>query len=177
MLYHFEIELADIDRGNYVSLDFRIVQHQSEVIPYLLSRVFAYALSYQENLEFSPSGLSDPDMPALLSKDPMGSTELWIEIGSPSARRLHKAGKVAKKVIVYTYKSAEILVKEILENDVHKAEAIEVYALDNKFLQSLETHLKKNNRWSLMLQQGQLDVTIADQTFSTEVRHFPVRSV
>lgn len=176
MLYHFEIELADIDRGNYVTLDFRIVQHQSEVVPYLLSRVFAYALSYQENLEFSPAGLSDPDMPALLAKDAMGSIELWIEIGSPSARRLHKAGKVAKKVVVYTYKSGEILVKEILENDVHRSNEIEVFALDSKFLQSLETHLKKNNRWSLMLQQGQLDVNIAGQTYSTEIRHLPIVS-
>jgi uncharacterized protein YaeQ len=176
VLYHFEIELADIDRGNYVTLDFRIVQHPSEVIQYMLSRVFAYALSYQENLEFSPSGLSDPDMPALLAKDPMGSLELWVEIGNPSAKRLHKAGKVAKKVIVYTYKSAEILVKEILENDVHRSDEIQVFALDAKFLQSLETHLKKNNRWSLMLQQGQLDVNIAGQTYSTEVRHLPVVS-
>ena len=176
MLYHFEIELADIDRGNYLTLDFRVVQHQSEVVQYLLSRVFAYALIYQENLEFSPSGLSDPDMPALLAKDPIGSIELWIEIGNPSAKRLHKAGKVAKKVVVYTYKSGDVLVKEILENEIHRAQDIQIFGFDSKFLTGLEGHLKKNNRWSLMLQQGQLDVNIAGETYSTEVRHFPVQA-
>ena len=107
----------------------------------------------------------------------MGSVETWIEIGNPSARRLHKASKVAETVIVYTYKNAELLVKEILENEVHRAEDIQVCFLDSKFLQSLEKFLKKNNRWSLMLQQGQLDVTIDGVSYSTELKKYPVQTV
>ena len=53
MLYRFLIELSDIDRSVYKSLDFRVAQHPSEIAPYLLSRVLAYALSYQEGLEFA----------------------------------------------------------------------------------------------------------------------------
>ena len=172
MLYRFKIELSDIDRGIYESLDFRVSQHPSETSLYLLTRVLAYALSYNQNLEFSTSGLSDPDAPALQMLGKNGATDLCIEIGNPSARRLHKAGKVAKKVIVYTYKSAEVLINDILSNEVHRVEDLTIYALDANFLKTLETHLEKNNRWSLLQQNGQLDISFADKLMTTQVRTF-----
>ena len=167
MLYHFEFDFSDIDRGVYEKLDFRLVQHQSETGPYLLTRALAYALSFEEGLEFSPAGLSDPDSPALLLKDAMGSIDLWIEIGNPSSKKLHKASKVAKRVVVYTYKSPEVLVKDIVDNKVHRAEDLQIFSFDPKVLQVLEQQLQKNNRWSVLHQQGQIDVNTgsADYTF------------
>lgn len=174
MLYHFEFEFSDVDRGIYESLDFRIVQHPSETVQYLLCRAFAYALSYRESLQFSPAGLGDPDTPALQASSLTGQIELWIEIGNPSARKLHKASKIAKQVVVYTYKNAEILAKEISENQVHRASEIEIYVLDPKFLQSLEPELKKNNRWSVLYQQGQLDMNTGAYSNTTEVRRLRI---
>jgi uncharacterized protein YaeQ len=63
-LYRFRIDLSDVDRGVYETLDFRIAQHPSETTTYLLTRVLAYALNTQPGLEFSSGGLSDPDAPA-----------------------------------------------------------------------------------------------------------------
>jgi uncharacterized protein YaeQ len=177
MLYRFHFELSDIDRGVYTTLDFRVAQHPSETAPYLLSRVLAYALSHQENLEFTPGGLSDPEAPALRALGVRGDLELWIEIGNPSARKLHKASKSAQQVIVYTYKKPEHLIIEINGNDVHKANEIEIYAFDPKFLQSLEFQLNKNNTWSLLLQQGQLDVDIGSQSISTEVQKISLKTI
>lgn len=170
MLYHFQFELSDVDRGVYESLDFRIVQHPSETGTYLLCRALAYALSYQEGLEFSPSGLSDPEEPAMKAMGKMGAIDLWIEIGNPSAKKLHKASKAAGKVIVYTYKNPEILKKEILDNKVHRAQDIQIFAMDAKFLQSLEEQLLKNNRWSLLVQNGQLDIGTGAHSMTTEVK-------
>ncbi len=172
MLYHFEFDFSDIDRGVYEKLDFRLVQHQSETGPYLLSRALAFALSYEEGLEFSPMGLSDPDAPALLSKDAMGSTDLWIEIGNPSAKRLHKASKVAKRVVIYTYKSPEVLVKDIIDNKVHRAENLQIFAFDPKALQVLEKQLQKNNRWSVLHQQGQIDINTGTLDHTIFVKEF-----
>jgi uncharacterized protein YaeQ len=170
MLYRFRIELSDIDRGVYETLDFRIAQHPSETGPYLLTRVLAYALSYQEGLEFSGAGLSDPDAPALQKLTAQGSIELWIEIGNPSARKLHKASKAARQVIVYTYKNADLLVEEMRINEVHRAAEIQIFAFDAKFLQLLEAQLGKNNSWSILVQQGQLDVNVGTTSLITEVR-------
>lgn len=173
MLYHFQLDLSDIDRGVYEALDFRMAQHPSETAPYLLSRMLAYALSYQEGLEFTPGGLNDPEAPALRALGAHGDIDLWIEIGNPSARRLHKATKVAKQVRVYTYKSAELLLKEIIEGEVHRASSIQIYAFESIFLQALEQQLVKNNRWSILHQQGQLNInTGSEESIITEVRRF-----
>ncbi len=172
MLFRFQIELSDVDRGIYESLDFRVSQHPSETAPYLLSRVLAYALAYRPELEFSPSGLSDPDAPALKALGKNGAVELWIEIGNPSAKKLHKAMKSSKRVVVYTYKSAQVLIDDINNNDVHRASEIEIHAFDSDFLQSLEVRLQKNNRWSILQQQGRLDIDAGGENISSDVKGF-----
>jgi len=176
MLYHFKIELSDIDRNLYTSLDFRVAQHPSETAPYLLTRTLAYLLSYQEGLEFSPQGLGNPDDPALRALGQYGAVALWIEVGNPSLRKLHKASKVAGRVVVYTYKNEELLRKEIQTGDVHRASEIEIHAFDGKFLESLEKVLQKNNRWSVLHQQGQLDIETGGQSVSGEVKHLRLSS-
>jgi len=170
MLYHFEFDLSDIDRGVYETLDFRTAQHPSETAPYLLTRALAYALSYREGLEFTPGGLNDPDGAALHALGEHGSVDLWIEIGNPSARKLHKASKATKQLAIYTYKNPELLLEEVRSNNIHRSSEFEIYAFDPKFLQSLEKHLEKNNRWTLLFQEGQLDVSIGEERFVTEVK-------
>lgn len=170
MLYRFILELSDVDRGVYESLDFRVAQHPSETAVYLLSRVLAYALSYQEGLEFTPGGLGDPEAPALRILGGLNSIDLWIEIGNPSARKLHKASKAAKQVAVFTYKNPEVLLEEVRNHEIHRKQELRLFALDAGFLQNLEPHLEKNNRWSVLVQQGRLDVDIAGRSFSTEIR-------
>lgn len=134
MLYTFEVALSDVDRVLYQDLNFRINQHPSEIAPYLLTRALAYCLSYSETLEFSPGGLGDPDAPALLAKDAIGTIETWIEIGNPSPKKLHKASKAARQVVVYTYKNPELLIKELAGEKVHRAEDLLIFALEPKFL-------------------------------------------
>lgn len=174
MLYRFNIELSDIDRGVYETLDFRVSQHPSEIPSYLLTRVLAYALSYQDGLNFSDEGLSNPDAPGLSMLGLHNSIELWIEIGNASSRKLHKATKTARHVQVYTYKNPEVLVNDIKANDVHRAADIQITAFDEKFISALEKLLEKNNRWSVVLQQNQLAVSIKDHSINTEVRKYAV---
>lgn len=156
MLYTFKIELSDIDRNVYETLNFKIAQHPSETAPYLLSRVLAFCLSYQPHLEFTPGGLADPDSPALRALGPRGDIELWIEIGNPSARKLHRASKAAAQVAVYTYKNPEVLLKEMRGADIHRAHEIKIFALDPQFLSDLENSLDKSNKWTVLIQQGEI---------------------
>lgn len=172
MLYRFQIDLSDIDRGLYESLDFRVVQHPSEILSFLLTRVLGYTLSYTDDLKFSATGLGDPDAPAMQATTVTGTINLWIEIGNPSARKLHKAGKLAKQVVVYTYKRPEVLLKEIADGDVHRASEIQIYAFDATLLDQLEKMLKKNNHWSIVHQQGQIDITVDQKSLHGEIHHF-----
>jgi uncharacterized protein YaeQ len=176
MLYHFTLEISDIDRGVYETLDFRLAQHPSETGSYLLTRVLAFALSYVDGLEFSSAGLSDPEAPAMKSLGVHGGNDLWIEIGNPSARKLHKASKAARQVVVYTYKNPEVLLEDLRANQVHRGDEILIFAFDPPFLQALEERLEKNNRWSVLHQQGHVDVEMAGFSLATEVRPFSLRS-
>jgi uncharacterized protein YaeQ len=129
-------------------------------------------LCYQEGLEFPPGGLANPESPAVRVMGLHGSIDLWVEIGNPSARKLHKASKAARQVIVYTYKKAELLIEEIKSNNVHRASEIKVFAFEPKFLQTLELQLEKNNHWTLLHQQGHLDIDTGRQQVSTDVQRF-----
>lgn len=171
-LYRFRIELSNVDQGIYQGLDFRLVLHPSETIAFLLTRMLAYAFNAQEGLKFSAEGLSNPDDPAISLEDPRGGLALWIEIGNPSARRLHKASKAAREVKVYTYKNPQPLLAEMRANNVHQAEKIEVFSLSEKFLSELEEALERDNTWSVLLSDGLITVGIDGETVEGELgRH------
>lgn len=166
-LYRFRIELADIDHSRYESLDFRVAQHPSETLPFLLTRVLAFSLNAQDGLEFSTGGLSDPDAPCMSVASHRGGTALWIEVGNPSTRKLHKAAKAADRVRVYTYKNADLLLREMVSDQVHKADAIDVFSFRADFLSTIADWLERENRWSLTLLDGSLTLTCGERTAST----------
>lgn len=169
VLYRFRISLSDVERSVYEELDFRMAMHPSESFPFLLSRMFAYILNYQEGLAFSAAGLSEPDEPCISSPDPMGGFSLWVEVGSPSARRIHKATKSARKVRVYTYKNPQALLGEIKADEIYNIEKLEIFSLTPDFLEALEQVLVRDNAWSVIYNDGTLTVNIADETIVGQV--------
>ncbi|HEX4924431.1 MAG TPA: YaeQ family protein [Bdellovibrionales bacterium] len=167
-LYRFRIALSDVDRNVYEDLDLRVSMHPSETPPYLLTRVLAYALSYEPGLEFAAGGLSDSDTPAISLAGTRGGLALWIDIGNPTARKLHKAAKAAARVKVFTYKDPAHLVREIRENKVHRADELEIYSFEGPFLEALAESLGRDNRWELLHTAGSLNVTVAGRSIAGE---------
>jgi uncharacterized protein YaeQ len=167
-IYRFHLNLSDIDRSVYESLDLRLALHPSESISYLLTRLIAFALNVQPGLEFS-KGLSDPDEPCISSEDPKGGKDLWIDIGNPSARRLHKAAKAAKRIKVYTYKNPVPYLKELENEKIHNLDKIEIFSINPDFFTSLEGVLEKNNEWTLLRNQGSISINIGDESYSEEL--------
>lgn len=172
-LYRFHIELSDIPRAVYESLDFRVAQHPSEALPYMLTRVLAYVLNSTEGLEFSPTGLHDPDAAAISVPDVHGGFKLVIEIGSPSAKKLHKATKTSKAVKVYTYKNPDLMMNDLRTEKIHRVSEIEFYSVNMESLESLAESLKKDNRWGILVNDGAMDIHIGDKTVNvTMERHY-----
>ncbi len=165
-VYHVQIEVSDVDRGVYEALDLRIARHPSESIAYLLTRTIAYALLYEEGIAFSKGGLSATDEPPLAVRDLQGNLRVWVEVGTPSADRLHKASKAAPRVVVFTQHDPRLLVKEAATRPIHKADQIEVYALPPAFLEELAALTDRNARWTLLRNDGVLFVTAGEQTVS-----------
>lgn len=171
-LYRFRLSISDIDRGVYESLDFRAAQHPSEAPIYLVTRVLALALSFEEGLAFTSGGLSDPDEPALKSAAEHGAIHTWIDIGNPSARRIHKASKAAARVQIYTYKNPQLLLEELRSEPIHRSEALEIFSLPPKFLDQLVSNLDRDNSWQVLRNEGLLTIGIGEESFTAEIgRH------
>ena len=171
----FVIALADSDRAIYEDLELRVAQHPSESARYLVARVLARALEHAEGLDFSKGGVSDDEEPALVQRDLRGDLVAWIEIGSPTPDRLHKASKAAPRLVVYAWKDPEKLAAAILERKVHRAEELELVALDAAFLDAAAATLERINKWDLSVTGGSLYLTIGDKLLESSVRRVPIR--
>src|SRR6202140_2551357 len=139
-VYTFKIELADSDRGVYAPLDLRVARHPSETEDHLLTRVLAYCLEYTEGIAFS-NGLFESDQPTIAVRDLTGALRVWIDVGAPEAARLHRASKLAPRVAVYTHKDAEQLAARLRAEKIHRAETLELYAVDRDWLAALTLRL------------------------------------
>lgn len=168
----FEITLSDSDRQIYESLDLRVAQHPSESERYLVARVLARALEHAEGLEFSKGGVSDDDEPALIQRDLTGALRAWIEIGSPSPDRVHKASKAAPRVAIYAWKNPEQLAAAIAERHVHREP--ELYALAPDLLDSIATTLDRTNAWDLAITGGALYLTVNGRLFEGAVTRLAI---
>jgi uncharacterized protein YaeQ len=164
-IHSFEITLNDADRGVYQALAFRVARHPSETVEFLLTRVLAYCLEFCEGLTFS-KGLSDPDAPALAIRDLTGALKSWIDIGTPDTARLHRAAKAAPRVVVYSHKDVAALVTAVAADGVHRAQEIEIYALDRELLAALAGRLVKRMCFDLAVSERALYLTFDDQTLT-----------
>lgn len=167
-IHTFGIELADIDRGIYTTLDLRVARHPSETEEFLLTRVLAYCLEYTDGLAFS-RGLAEPDEPALTVRDLTGSIKSWIEVGVPDGARLHRASKAAARVAVYVHRNPGLYLRQLQATRIHRAAAIELFSVDPEFLSALARHLERRTILSLSITDRHLYLTVDGETLETVV--------
>jgi uncharacterized protein YaeQ len=169
-LYNFDIELADSDRHVYESLALRVARHPSESEEYLVARLLAYLLEFANGIEFS-RGVSDPEEPAIAVRDLTGAMKTWIDIGTPDAARLHKASKSAGRVAVYTHKDPTQFLKQLAGEKIHRAEALELYAIDRTLISAIVARLERRVAFSVSITDHELYVSIgADNLTGAVVR-------
>jgi uncharacterized protein YaeQ len=173
-VYNFDIDLADADRQVYETLALRLARHPSESAEFLLTRVLAYALEFESGIAFSTGGLSEPDEPAISVRDLTGAVRSWIEIGSPDAARLHKAAKASPRVVVYTHKDAERLAQRLAGERIHRADAVELYAIDPALVAGLASRLDRRMAFTLSVSDRELFVSIGAVTLTGSVVRRPI---
>ncbi len=170
-IYNFDIQLADVDRGVYEALSFRVACQPSETEEYLLSRVLAYCLEYAEGIGFS-KGIAEPEVPALFVADLTGAMQVWIDVGLPDAPRLHKASKAAPRVAVYSHREPRHLLQALVGERIHRASSLELYTIDRELIAALVQRLDRRNRWELSVTERHLYVGVGGETLEGDVlRH------
>jgi uncharacterized protein YaeQ len=170
-IYNFDVDLADSDRGVYESLALRVARHPSESEEFLATRLLAYLLEFTPGIEFS-RGLSDPDEPAIAVRDLTGAMLAWIEVGTPDAARLHKASKASPRLIVYIHKDPGQFLGRLAGERIHRAEDVEVWAIERALITALALRLERRMAFSLSVNDRDLYLSIGSETLTgAVVRH------
>jgi len=163
-LHRLRVELSDVERGVYESLDLRVARHPSESMRFMLTRTLAYCLSYTDGISFSKDGIASTDDPPISVRDPTGLLLAWIDVGNPSAERLHRAGKAAREVALYSATPLAQLRREANSRPVHRLADIALWLLEPAFLDALGEHIDRNITLELMRNDGLLYATVAGAT-------------
>jgi uncharacterized protein YaeQ len=167
-IHQFNVQLSHVDRGVYEALELRVARHPSESEEFLCARVLAFCLEQREGLAFT-KGLSEPDLPALEVRDLTGTLHAWIEVGAPDAARLHRASKAAPRVAVYTHHEPERYWGSLEGGRIHRAEALELYALDRALVAALVERLGRRMAFDLSVTDGALYLTLGGELLTGSV--------
>lgn len=168
-IYNFDVDLSDSDRGVYETVALRVAQHPSESDEYLIARVLTYLLEYSEGIVFS-RGVSEPEEPMISVRDLTGKIASWIEIGTPDAARLHKASKTGARVAVYCHKEGAQWLKGLAAAGIHRAEALELFAIDRTLVAELVSRLDRRMAFSVSINDRELYVSIGNVNLSGGVQ-------
>lgn len=168
-VFTFEIDLADGNRGVYESLALRVARHPSEADEFLVARVLAYCLEYAPGIEFS-RGLCDADEPPIAVRDATGVMQVWIDVGTPSAERLHRAMKAVPRVAVYVHKDPRQWLDALSGARIHRREALEIHVIDRAFIGALSARLDRRLSFALSVSDADLTVSFDDDTLSGSTR-------
>lgn len=168
-LHTFTIALADVDRGVYQDFELRAARHPSETAEFMLTRLLAYCLEYEDGIAFSDGGVSDAGEPAVLVRDLTGRLTAWIDVGAPDADRLHRAAKLADRVAVYTHRDPTKVLAALSGKRIHRAESIPVYSFDRDFVDDAAAAVERRNTVTVSVTERSLYLELGAAVFSTPV--------
>ncbi|KAA9132995.1 YaeQ family protein [Microbacterium caowuchunii] len=173
MIHTFTVQLADVDRGVYEELVLRVARHPSETDAYMVTRVLAYLLEYEEGVSFS-EGISQTDEPAVLVRDLTGALTAWIEVGAPDAARLHYGSKLAGRVEIYTHRDPVKVLAPLAGKRIHRAESIVLHSFDPGFIDTAVSALERRNTMTLSVTERQLYLELNGASSSSAVHDHPI---
>ncbi|MCT9820388.1 YaeQ family protein [Microbacterium sp. W1N] len=167
-VHTFTVQLADVDRGVYDELALRVARHPSETDAFMMTRVLAYCLEYEEGIAFS-DGISATDQPAVLVRDLTGALRAWIEVGSPDATRLHSGSLQADRVALYTLRDPAKLVPAYAGKRIHRADEVLVHGFEPGFLDAAADAVTRRNEMTLSITERRVYLELNGTTATSEI--------
>jgi uncharacterized protein YaeQ len=167
-VYTFAIELSDADRNVYQSIELRVARHPSETAQFMLARVLAYCLEYQEGITLT-AGIAAVDEPAVLARDLTGRITAWIEVGAPDAERLHRGSKQAPRCAVYTHRDPAPLLGQLAGQKVHRAAEVPVYSFDRVFMDEASAALERRASLALSVSGRHVYLDVDGRSFDSAI--------
>jgi uncharacterized protein YaeQ len=175
-IYTVTIDLSDLDRGVYETLELRVARHPSETAEYMLVRLLAYCLEYEDGITLT-EGVSSGDEPAVLVRDLTGRITAWIEVGLPDAARLHRGSKLAGRAAVYTHRDVRQLLTQLSGAKIHRAGEIPIRAFDRAVIDEIALLLERRASLAVSISDGELMVALGDRAFTLSMTEYRLPGV
>lgn len=105
-IYKARLTVSNLNIHHYHDYALTVARHPSENNLRMMVRLLAFAMSSEEEIQFT-KGLSSDSEPDLWKINHDASIEHWIELGLPDERHLRQICSKANKVTVYTYHGAQ----------------------------------------------------------------------
>jgi uncharacterized protein YaeQ len=173
-MHTFDIELSDLRRSVYETLSFTVARHPSESLAYLVTRVLAYCLEFEEGIVLSKAGLSDADEPALSVFDLTGRRTAWIEVGLPSVDRLHRAAKATERVAVWPQRDPSGWLRQLEGERIHRSAEIGVHAIDPALIEAVGARLDRRTKFAITASDGELYVAMGAESLGGALVSHPL---
>lgn len=163
------IQLADVDRGIYGTLQATVARHPSETAERLVARLLAYAIFYDEELTFT-KGICAAEEPDLWIKGGDGRVLFWVEVGLPDPERIIKASRHAQRVALLACGKTFANWEQQHLSKLEKAANVTVIGVDQAFIARVTALLERAIVWSITLTEGTCYLTVGEETVETAIR-------
>jgi uncharacterized protein YaeQ len=168
-VYKACIELSDVDRGVYETLQATVAQHPSETEERLVARLLAYAIFYEPELAFT-KGICATDEPDLWLKGGDGRVRLWVEVGLPEADRIIKAARHAERVALLACGRALAGWDKQHLPRLEKLDNLSVISIDQALIAGLAARLQRAVNWSITITEGTCFLTVAEESMEAALQ-------
>ena len=166
-IYKATINLADMDREYYDTINLTIAQHPSETDQRMMVRLIAFILNAHEDLQFG-KGLSDEDEAAIWQINYSSVIDLWVELGQIDNKRLKKACSRSKKVKLYCYGSSVDIWWSQNQSKMRQFEQLTIEQFSTETTDALVKLVDRNMDFQCSIQDGQLWLNSGDETLLIE---------
>lgn len=167
-IYTFDVQLADVDRGVYEQMSLRVARHPSETAEFMMTRVLAYCLEYEEGIAFT-EGIAATDEPAVVVRDLTGRVIAWIEVGAPDAARVHQGSKLADRIAVYTHRDPAKVAASWAGKRIHEAESVALHGFESGFIEASAAALTRRNTMTASITERRVYLEINGTTLDAAV--------
>ena len=166
-IFKVNINLADMDREYYDTINLTIAQHPSETDQRMMVRLLAFILNAHEDLQFG-KGLSDEDEAVIWQVNYSSVIDLWIELGQIDNKRIKKACSRAKSVKLYCYGSSVNTWWSQNQSKMAKFDLLTIEQFSQETTHALVKLVNRTMELQCSIEDGQLWLTADDETLLIE---------
>jgi len=167
-IYKTTIQLSDVDRGVYETLQATVARHPSETEERLVARLLAYALLQEPELNFT-KGISATEEPDLWVRGGDGRVLMWVEVGLPEGERIVKASRHSERVALLACGRMLASWAQLQLPKLEKLANLTIICIDQPFIDRLTAQLGRSINWSITITEGTLYLETGDETLETAI--------